>query len=90
MIVASFTSLLLPAIDLAGFTVPSIGFIVGAATLWIVNRVVPHEHFIKGYEGPRSLASKTRTAWLVAMTIIIHNLPEGMAIGLSTVYSSGL
>jgi len=90
MIVASFTSLLLPAIDMAGFTRPSIGFLVGAATIWIVNRSVPHEHFIKGYEGPKSLAGKTRTAWLVAMAIIIHNLPEGMAIGLSSIYSSGL
>jgi len=90
MIVASFTSLLLPAIDLAGFPKPGIGFLAGAITIWLINRTVPHEHFIKGYEGPKSLIGKTRTAWLIAMAIIIHNLPEGMAIGLSSIYSSGL
>ncbi|MEB3755522.1 MAG: ZIP family metal transporter [Desulfurococcales archaeon] len=90
MIVASFTSLLLPAIDLSGFIKPSIGFMIGAGTIWSINKLVPHEHFIKGYEGPKSMLSKTKTAWLVATAIIIHNLPEGMAIGLSAVYSLGL
>ena len=87
MVVASFTSLLLPAIDSAGFTIPAIGFIVGALTIHVVNRLLPHEHLFKGYEGPSRLKGKIRASWLVMMAIVIHNLPEGMAIGSSIAYS---
>ncbi|MEB3825293.1 MAG: ZIP family metal transporter [Desulfurococcales archaeon] len=90
MIVASFTSLLLPAMDMAGFWKPIAGFILGAISIAVLNRVIPHEHIIKGYEGPAALRNKAKAAWLVAMAIIIHNLPEGMAIGSSTVYSPAL
>ncbi|MCE4621510.1 MAG: ZIP family metal transporter [Desulfurococcales archaeon] len=87
MIVASFTSLILPAMDLAGFARPAMGFLLGAFTIHAVNKLVPHEHLIKGYEGPRALAGKVRASWLVAAAILIHNLPEGMAIGSASVYS---
>ncbi|MET1128108.1 MAG: ZIP family metal transporter [Thermoproteota archaeon] len=87
MIVASFLSLLIPAMDLAGLPVPLASFVLGAATISLVNELLPHEHIVKGYEGPEHLKRKIRAAWLVAVAIIIHNLPEGMAIGASTAYN---
>lgn len=52
---------------------------LGAAALLILDRVLPHEHFIKGREGadPRKL----RRTWLFVFAIALHNLPEGLAIG---------
>ncbi len=90
MLVASFTSLLLPAIEEAGFTTPVLGFLAGAATIHVVNSLLPHEHFFKGYEGPEALRGKIRASWLVMMAIVIHNLPEGMAIGSSMAYSTSI
>lgn len=87
MIVASFTSLLLPALEFSGAGIVLLSFVAGAIFIYIINAAVPHEHFIKGYEGPSSLKRKVKAAWLVATAIIIHNLPEGMAIGASTVYN---
>ena len=87
MIVASFTSLLLPAIDIGGLLQPLAGLIMGALAVHIVNELVPHEHFFKSYDGPEHLRRKIRAAWLVALAIIIHNIPEGVSIGASSAYS---
>ncbi|MEB3773565.1 MAG: ZIP family metal transporter [Desulfurococcales archaeon] len=89
MTVASFTSLLLPAIDMAGIITPLTGFILGAVAIYILNSILPHEHLIKGYEGPQWGMRKVMSAWLVAVAIIIHNIPEGMAIGASSTYDPG-
>lgn len=87
MIVASFTSLLLPAIELSRIVLVIVSFLVGAVTIHVLNRLIPHEHIIKGYEGPETLKRKIKAAWLVATAIILHNLPEGMSIGASASYS---
>jgi ZIP family zinc transporter len=53
--------------------------LLGGATLLAMERLLPHEHFIKGVEGP---ASKVlRRTWLFVFAITLHNLPEGLAIG---------
>ncbi len=86
MIVASFTSLLIPSLESYGFKLTIFGFILGALTIHVLNNAIPHEHFIKGYEGPKGLGSKLRAAWLVALAILIHNIPEGMSIGAASAY----
>ncbi len=86
MIVASFTSLLLPSIEEGGFEVTLAGFLLGAAAIAIVNEVTPHEHIFKGFEGWRNARSKIKAAWLVALAIIIHNIPEGYSIGVASAY----
>ncbi|ALL01445.1 zinc/iron permease [Pyrodictium delaneyi] len=89
MTVASFTSLLLPAIESAGQPwTPLLGFVAGAAVIAVVHRLLPHEHvLLDRYEGPEWGRRKLRAAWLVAVAILIHNLPEGMAIGAASAYS---
>ena len=83
MLVASFTSLLLPSIKIGGLTSTLIGFLLGVGTIMAIEKFIPHEHFIKGYEGPKEFKIKIRTIWLLVLAIIIHNFPEGLAVGSS-------
>ena len=57
------------------------GILLGAAILLAVDRLVPHEHFVKGLEGPQARALKR--VWLFVLAISLHNLPEGLAIGVA-------
>ena len=50
------------------------GILAGAMLLMLVNRVVPHEHFIKGLEEPKALAMKR--VWLFVLAISLHNLHD--------------
>ncbi|MFA4662456.1 ZIP family metal transporter [Pyrococcus kukulkanii] len=88
MLVASFTSLILPGIEESGFLQVSIGIILGVGLIYLLDRYLPHEHLTKGYEGPPGLKEKLRKAWLLALAMIIHNLPEGLAVGISIAFSS--
>ncbi|MEM3980211.1 MAG: ZIP family metal transporter [Ignisphaera sp.] len=81
MISASFTSLLIPALEIGGILPVIVGFTLGALTIYVMDRVLPHEHIFKGGEGSEKLRRKLKTTWLLAMAIIIHNIPEGAAVG---------
>ncbi len=87
MVVASFTSLIIPAINDFGLSSPLAGLILGALVVHVVNLLIPHEHLVKGYEGPAKAARKLKAAWLVALAIIIHNLPEGLSIGVASAFN---
>ena len=57
------------------------GILLGAASLLLIDRMLPHEHFIKGVEGSRS--RQLKRVWLFVIAIALHNVPEGLAIGVS-------
>jgi len=80
MLAATFFSLIIPAIDLSGVWVAVFGVILGAVTLHLVDRLIPHFHPALGAEGPPSRLSRV---WLFALAITIHNFPEGLAVGVS-------
>ena len=87
MIAASVWSLLIPAIEeaeaqgLAGWIPAACGFALGVLFLLVLDRAIPHLHPLSGVrEGPES-ASKRTTLLFLAVTL--HNIPEGMAVGLS-------
>jgi ZIP family zinc transporter len=80
MLAATAFSLLVPAIELGGVGVTIVGFLVGALFVFFLDRYVPHEHFIKGREGPSSSLSRIS---LLILAITIHNFPEGLAVGVS-------
>ncbi|MEM4686379.1 MAG: ZIP family metal transporter, partial [Zestosphaera sp.] len=84
MVVASFTSLLLPAVELGGASLVTLGFLAGVGLVVVLDKSIPHEHLLKGYEGPSHLKSRMRRVWLMVMAILIHNLPEGLAVGSSS------
>jgi ZIP family zinc transporter len=97
MIAASFWSLLAPSIEMAeemGLTswLPAaIGFVSGGLFLWLVDKILPHLH--AGF--PTEEAEGVRTGWhrsvLLILAVTLHNIPEGMAIGVAFgAVSSGL
>ncbi|AIF68473.1 zinc/iron permease [Palaeococcus pacificus DY20341] len=87
MLVASFTSLILPAIESTGRFLPAgIGIFLGILLIYAVDTLIPHEHLVKGYEGPKEFKDKLRVVWLIVLAVIIHNLPEGLAVGTSIIY----
>ena len=90
MLAACAFSLLVPAIAAAEARgggpwgaggVVAAGIVLGAMALLAVDRGVPHEHFFKGHEGPQARALKR--AWLFVLAITLHNLPEGLSIGVA-------
>lgn len=90
MLAASSFSLVIPALAAAraqgagpwgAGSIVGMGILLGAALLLAIDRAVPHEHFVKGVEGPQAKALKR--VWLFVMAISLHNLPEGLAIGVA-------
>ncbi|MBC7195385.1 MAG: ZIP family metal transporter [Caldisericia bacterium] len=78
MLAATFFSLLLPSLERGGILITIFGLISGAIFLSILDKITPHTHFIKGEEGP---SSRLRKIWLFIYAITLHNLPEGLAVG---------
>jgi ZIP family zinc transporter len=88
MLAASAFSLIIPGIAAArasgaeawgaGGIVAS-AILLGGLALLVLDRVLPHEHFIKGVEGRDARA--LRRTWLFVFAVALHNLPEGLAIG---------
>lgn len=88
MLSASFFSLIIPGLDAAterygAGAVPAavvcLAILIGMAAVAILNEALPHEHFRSGREGPE--AASIRRIWLFVAAITIHNIPEGLAVG---------
>jgi len=89
MVAASYWSLLAPSIEISetlgvpSFIPPSIGFMLGGFVLWLIDRILPHLHL----NLPTSSVEGIKTSWqrsiLLVLAITIHNIPEGMAIGVA-------
>jgi len=80
MLAASFTSLILPGIEYGGILAVVIGIMIGAAAISSIDYLMPHLHFVKGKEG--RISSKLKAIWLFVIAITIHNIPEGLAVGI--------
>ncbi len=81
MLTASFTSLILPGIAFGGIAPVLIGWALGAAALAAADLWIPHLHMFKGREGGGNTALKA--VWLFIIAITLHNMPEGLAVGVS-------
>jgi zinc transporter, ZIP family len=89
MTAASFWSLLAPAIEMSeGSSIPAwvpalTGFLLGGLFLWVMDRILPHLH--PGFSMDQ--AEGIKTGWqrsiLLVMAITLHNIPEGMAVGVA-------
>ncbi len=86
MIAASIWSLLIPSIEQAensgmtGWLPASVGFLAGSLFLLLLERIIPH------FTGSR-LLNKT---FLLFLAITLHNIPEGMAVGLAWPLALGI
>jgi ZIP family zinc transporter len=90
MLGASFFSLIIPglaaATQLTGSTILSVlvvisGIIAGVGAIAVLNEMIPHRHFVRGPQGPPS--DTLKKIWLFVFAIVIHNFPEGLAVGVA-------
>ena len=85
MVAASVWSLLIPSIDMshgegAMQVVPAaVGFLLGMGFLLLIDELTPHLHV--GSNKPEGLKSRLSRTAMLALAVTIHNLPEGMAVG---------
>jgi len=87
MIAASVWSLLIPAIDMAeaqglvGWIPAGGGFIIGGVFLFLLDRLLPHLHMDS--DNPEGVKSSLKRTTMLVLAVTLHNIPEGMAVGLS-------
>ena len=85
MVAASFWSLLSPAIEMSageGFVkvMPSaIGFGLGALFIFGLDKILPHIHI--NFKKSEGIKTPWRRTTLLVLAITLHNIPEGLAIG---------
>lgn len=89
MLAASFWSLLAPSLEMAEaqgmipWLPAAAGIVAGGALLWGIDKILPHLHVKR----PRSEAEGIPTQWrksaLLVSAITLHNIPEGLAVGVA-------
>ena len=85
MVAASVWSLLIPAMRMeagkgAWSVMPAaVGFLLGMGFLLLIDELTPHLHI--GTERPEGISSHLSKTAMLALAVTIHNLPEGMAVG---------
>lgn len=96
MLAAAFVGLLLPALaevqrgaagPLATWPV-LLGTALGAVAIDLLHRLSPHEHFGKGLE--HAHGSRLARVWLFAIALALHNVPEGLAVGVGVASGDAL
>ncbi len=85
MMAASVWSLLLPAIEKAEelgrvpWLPAAAGFLAGMGFLLLLDSVIPHQHMDS--DEPEGLPSTARKNTMLLLAVTLHNIPEGMAVG---------
>ena len=89
MVAASVWSLLIPSIEMATYkgaeqsilaVIPAAaGFLLGICFLLLIDSLTPHLHI--GSRQPEGLKAKISRTAMLTLAVTIHNLPEGMAVG---------
>lgn len=87
MIAASIWSLIIPAIDMSNsmgklaFLPAAAGVIIGIIFMLFLDTIIPHLHYKS--EKPEGLINeKIRKTTMLVLAVVLHNIPEGMAVGI--------
>lgn len=85
MIAASYWSLLAPAIEMSGgdWKPATVGFLAGGLFLYLVDKILPHLHLGEEVSHAEGIHTHWRRAVLLVMAITLHNIPEGLAVGVA-------
>lgn len=87
MIAASVWSLLIPSIDMAReqgiapWIPAALGFLLGMFFLLVLDSVIPHMHLES--TKPEGVRTKLKKTTMMVLAVTLHNIPEGMAVGVS-------
>ena len=84
MLAAAVLGLILPSVDYGGkwgLLITVIGIFVGAVSLNLIDKLVPHLHKIAGADLEEHKNTSLGKVLLFVTAIAIHNLPEGIAAG---------
>jgi ZIP family zinc transporter len=88
MVAASFWSLLNPAIEMSEKIYPSmpwmpaaVGFFLGAIFLYVLDKKLPHLHLNFDENEQEGVKTQLHKTTLLVLAITLHNIPEGLAIG---------
>ncbi|MFP4331624.1 MAG: ZIP family metal transporter [Alkalispirochaetaceae bacterium] len=89
MIAASFWSLLAPSIAMAEeeYAIPwvpaAVGFFTGGLFMLLIDKILPHLHIGESMDKAEGPSTSWQRSVLLVLAITIHNIPEGLAIGVS-------
>ena len=89
MIAASYWSLLAPALEMAesgplpAWVPAAIGFLMGGVVLRLVDKLLPHLHAGLAENQAEGLPTRWRQTTLLVLAITLHNIPEGLAVGVA-------
>ena len=87
MVAASIWSLLIPAIESSSemgqfaFIPAVVGFWVGTLFLLLLDHVIPHLHLGETDDEAEGIKTSWQKSTLMALAVTLHNIPEGMAVG---------
>jgi zinc transporter, ZIP family len=89
MVAASYWSLLAPSVELSRGRLlpvwfpPIVGFLMGGAVLWTIDRLLPHLHLGFPEADIEGLPTSWKRSTLLMLAVTLHNIPEGLAVGVA-------
>jgi len=61
----------------------AVGFLMGAVFLRLIDKILPHLHLFAPMEEAEGIATTWRRTTLLILAITLHNIPEGLAVGVA-------